>query len=86
MNRPNLKKESASLLLDISDYAKYVRCIMTKKKIKMGRPPKRIADRRSTITTIRLKPEDRKQLESDATVMNMSLSDYLFWCWQKARG
>ena len=51
----------------------------------MGRPLLKVCDRRSTITTLRLKPQDREQLENDAENKGMSLSDYLYWCWQKAR-
>ena len=56
-----------------------------KKNKRMGRPPMKVCDRRSTITTLRLKPQARKRLENDAKDKEMSLSDYLYWCWQKAR-
>lgn len=54
-------------------------------KNRMGRPPLKACERRSTITTLRLQPQARKQLEKDAKNKGMSLSDYLYWCWQKAR-
>jgi len=59
--------------------------ITMKKKNRMGRPLMKVCNRRSTITTLRLKPQDRKQLEGDAKQKEMSLSDYLYWCWQKVR-
>jgi len=58
---------------------------MSKKKAKMGRPPLKPKDRRTSIVTLRLKPSDRKQLDRDAEAKDLSISDYIFECWQKAR-
>ncbi len=52
----------------------------------MGRPALKAKDRRTKITTLRLKPSDRKDLENDAKAKGLSLSDYLMECWQKQRG
>ena len=51
----------------------------------MGRPPLIAKDRRTALVTMRLKPNEHKQLEKDARAKGLSLSAYLLECWQKAR-
>ena len=58
---------------------------MAKKKAKMGRPPLKAKDKRTVITTVRLKKADRSQLEKEAKAEGLTLSSYLLQCWQKAR-
>ena len=58
---------------------------MAKKKTKMGRPPKKPADRLSEIVTLRMKPADHKQLMRDAEAAGLSISDYLQQCWRNRR-
>lgn len=58
---------------------------MVKRKKKMGRPFKKPKDRRSKPVTIRLTPDEHKQLLKDTQDNNLSISDYLKNCWQKAR-
>lgn len=59
---------------------------MRKKKTKMGRPPLKAKDRRTVIVTLRLKPPEREKLQQDADAKGLSISNYLFECWQKSRG
>ena len=58
---------------------------MTKKKTKMGRPPLKEIDKRNKIVTLRLKKSERKELEQDAKIKGLSISNYLLECWQKSR-
>jgi hypothetical protein len=51
----------------------------------MGRPPLTAKDRRTALVTMRLKPNEHKQLLQDAKDEGMSLSAYLLDCWQKVR-
>jgi len=70
--------------LDFYDYIKYF-VFMAKKKTKMGRPPLKEKDKRSKIVTLRLTLSERKELEQDAKAKVLSISNYLFECWQKMR-
>jgi hypothetical protein len=58
---------------------------MKRKKAKMGRPPLKAKDRRTSFVTLRLKPSERKDIRQDAETEGLSLSNYLLKCWQKAR-
>lgn len=51
----------------------------------MGRPMKKAKDKRSKPVTIRLTPDEHKQLLKDAHDSNLSFSAYLKKCWQKSR-
>ena len=51
----------------------------------MGRPVLKPKDRRSKPVTIRLTPDEHKQLLKDTQDSNLSISDYLKECWQKSR-
>ena len=53
---------------------------------KMGRPPKKVKDRRSRPATLRLTPAEHKQLIMDARAAGMSISAYLIKCWQDGKG
>lgn len=79
------KRKKLKIVVDFSDYIKYI-VFMTKKKTIMGRPPLKAKDRRTVIVTLRLKPSERKELERDADAKGLSISNYLFECWQKSRG
>jgi len=58
---------------------------MKGKKKKMGRPPLKPKDRRTAVTTLRLTETDRKLLVKEAEAKGMSISNYLLYCWKKAR-
>jgi predicted HicB family RNase H-like nuclease len=58
---------------------------MASKKSKMGRPPMKAQDKRTALVTLRLKKRDRNQLKEEAKARGLSLSSYLFECWQKVR-
>ena len=58
---------------------------MAKKKTKMGRPPIKKSDRRTSLVTLRLRPSDRKALLAEAESRGLSISSYLLECWKKAR-
>ena len=51
----------------------------------MGRPVLKAKNRRSKPVTIRLTPDEHKQLLKDTQDNNLSISDYLKECWQKMR-
>jgi hypothetical protein len=80
----DFKEKSINLMLDFFKYIKYS-YFMRKKRTKMGRPPLTAKDRRTALVTMRLKPNEHKQLLQDAKDEGMSLSAYLLDCWQKAR-
>jgi len=56
------------------------------KKKKVGRPPKRKADKCGEKVTIYLTAEERKRLEKEAREMRLPLSAYLIACWKNRRG
>jgi len=58
---------------------------MAKGKKKMGRPPKKMKDRRSKPVALRVTPDDHRQLMKDAKAAGLSISGYLLECWQKVR-
>ena len=58
---------------------------MAKKKAKMGRPPLKANNRRTAPVTLRLKPNEHKELVSNAKSKGLSISTYLIECWKKAR-
>ena len=51
----------------------------------MGRPPINPADRRAKTITMRATENDKKALERDAKKAKLSISDYLYHCWQIVR-
>jgi hypothetical protein len=58
---------------------------MKVKKKKMGRPPLKPKDRRTSVTTLRLTESDRALLAKEAEAKGMSISNYLLYCWKKDR-
>jgi len=53
---------------------------------KMGRPRKKPGECRSSMVTIRMNETEHKQLKKDAQAAGLSISSYLFRCWQEMRG
>lgn len=51
----------------------------------MGRPRKKVKDKRSEPVTLRMTPAEHKKLMKDAHASGLSVSAYLQACWQKAR-
>jgi hypothetical protein len=58
---------------------------MSKKKVKMGRPPVDPVKKRGVVTTFKLTHDERKELEADAKKHGMNISEYIVYCWQKAK-
>lgn len=81
-NLSNYRRKSVNFLLDFCEYQKYI-VFMVKKKNKMGRPPLKAKDKRTALTTLRLKPSEHEKLLEDAKAAGLSLSSYLLKCWKK---
>ncbi len=56
---------------------------MKGKKKKMGRPTKKLKDRRTAIITLRLTGTDRAILLKEAQAKGKSISSYLLDCWKE---
>ncbi len=65
------------------EYAKYDVDMSKKPMSKMGRPPLPADARRSAVITIRMKADERKQLEEEAQKAGLTMSSYLLRCWRK---
>jgi len=58
---------------------------MGKKKKPRGRPSIEASQRRNVVTSIRLRQSEFEQLSSDASAADMTMADYLRYCWQKQK-
>jgi len=81
---PGWREEFLHLPLDNFRLQKYT-VIMAKAKKKLGRHPKKPADRLSEIVTLRMTPADHERILQDAKAAGLSLSNYLQRCWRQAK-
>jgi len=58
---------------------------MKEGKTKMGRPPKRKADKQASRIQVNLTPAEFRQVTREAKAAKLSRSAYLVECWRKAR-
>jgi predicted HicB family RNase H-like nuclease len=59
---------------------------MSKRESRMGRPPLPKGQSRTEIATLRLQPEEHRQLHRDAKAAKLSVSDFLRLCWERVMG
>ncbi|MFH1743228.1 MAG: hypothetical protein ABIH23_29840 [bacterium] len=54
-----------------------------RKKAKMGRPPKPVAEKQGARVIVNMTKAEKRQLEKEAKAAELSLSAYLLECWRK---